>query len=210
MHRMSKTLYRPVPRARLSATVLTAFIAVPMVLGGCSSQSAPQSGAQSAPPADAAPQVAQNVPATNAADLVKPQTACWLLPGDVVSKVLGKPVVPVAKLGAMEYGSTNCLYYAPGSDPEDDAPRLAVTLDWNGYNTIAMQIPKAGPATAAAPYADIGDGALLAHGVLFVRLGQHSMAFDLWGEGDMHSIAKQLVATAKPKLDAATSGPGQN
>ncbi|HET9818001.1 MAG TPA: hypothetical protein VFP92_02415 [Rhodanobacteraceae bacterium] len=134
------------------------------------------------------------------ADLSKPQTACWLLPAEVVSKTLGEPLTASADLGAAKYGNTSCNYYAPGKRPGKGAPRLTVTLDWNGFNLMAMNIPKAGPATAAAPYADIGDGALFDHGVLFVRAGGHSIAMDLRGKGDLHAISSQLIAAAKPKL----------
>ncbi|HEX5446665.1 MAG TPA: hypothetical protein VFW87_22795 [Pirellulales bacterium] len=75
-----------------------------------------------------------------------------------------------------------------------------MTLDWKGFNLMAMNIPEAGPATTAAPYADIGDGALFDHGVLFVREGEHSVAMDLRGDGDLHAIASQLIAAAEPKL----------
>lgn len=150
--------------------------------------------------AHAAPQVAGTVPAGVSADLSKPQTACWLLPAEVVSKTLGEPLTASADLGAIEYGNTSCNYYAPGKRPGKGAPRLTVTLDWNGYNLVAMSLPKAGAATASAPYADVGDGALLAHGVLFVRAGEHSVAMDLRGKGDLHAIATQLMDVAKPKL----------
>jgi hypothetical protein len=129
-----------------------------------------------------------------------PQTACWLLPAEAVSKVLGESLTASADLGAVKYGNTSCNYYPPGKGPGKGAPRLTVTLDWNGFNLMAMSIPKAGPATAAAPYADVGDGALLDHGVLFVRAGKHSVAMDLRGKGDLHGIATQLLAAAKPKL----------
>src|SRR5690606_15765378 len=72
-----------------------------------------------------------------------PQTACWLLPAAAVSKVLGESLTASADLGAIKYGNTSCHYYAPGSDPDEDAPRLTLTLDWNGYNLMAMSIPKA-------------------------------------------------------------------
>lgn len=122
-----------------------------------------------ASPAQAAPRVAQSEPVANDADLSRPQTACWLLPADTVSKVLAESLTTSADLGAIKYGNTSCDYYPSGSDPDEDAPRLTVTLDWNGYNIVAMQIPKAVPATAAAPYADIGDGALFKQGVLWIR-----------------------------------------
>lgn len=193
-------------RTRLTLSPAQAGIAVlaAFSLAACSPQHAPQAGA--VPQAGAAPRTGAttramaNGPAPDAARLGKPNTACWLLPGDVVSKAIDETLRPVADLGAMQYGNTSCNYYAPGSDPDEDAPRLTVTLDWNGYNIIAMQIPKAAPATAAAPYADIGDGAMLEHGVLFVRAGRHSVAMDLRGDGDLHGIAARLMAAARPKL----------
>lgn len=161
-------------------------------LAACSPQ--PNAGAAAETPSGAPTALA------SPADLGQPQTACWLLPAATVSRVLGESLAPAADLGAIKYGNTSCNYYAPGSDPDEDAPRLTVTLDWNGYNIIAMQIPKAAPATAAAPYADIGDGAEFKQGVLWVRAGQHSLAMDLRGKGDLHGIAAQLMAAAKPKL----------
>lgn len=150
--------------------------------------------------AQVAPNVGAAAPAQANPALLKPHTACWLLPAAAVSKVLGESLTASADLGAIKYGNTSCHYYAPGSDPDEDAPRLTLTLDWNGYNLMAIDIPKAGPATAASPYADIGDGALLDHGVLFVRAGEHSVAMDLRGQGDLHAIARQLITAAKPKL----------
>ena len=150
--------------------------------------------------AEAAPQVAKIARAEVTTDLSKPKAARWLLPVEVVSKVLGESLTASADLGAAEYGNTSCNYYAPGKRPGKDAPRLTVTLDWNGFNLMAMPIPEAGPATAATPYADVGNGALLDHGVLFVRAGEHSIAMDLRGKGDLHAIASRLFAAAKPKL----------
>lgn len=200
MRRIFTAPVRREPGPPIPILSLLVVIAAAAMLAACSPQSASHAAGESPPQAGAKAQVAPNVPATHAADLGTPHTACWLLPGVVVSKALGESLTPVADLGAMEYGNTSCNYYAPGSDPGDDLPRLTVTLDWNGYNTIAMQIPKAGPATAAAPYADIGDGALLDHGVLFVRAGKHSLALDLRGDGDLHAIAAQLMNAAKPTL----------
>lgn len=193
-------------RIRFTPSPAQAAIAVlaALSLAACAPQHAPQAGAVpqtgAAPRTGGATKATADAPAHDAAVQVKPNTACWLLPGDVVSKALDETLRPVADLGAMQYGNTSCNYYAPGSDPGEDAPRLTVTLDWNGYNIIAMQIPKAAPATAAAPYADIGDGAMLDHGVLFVRAGRHSVAMDLHGDGDLHGIAAQLMAAAGPKL----------
>lgn len=151
--------------------------------------------APQAPSAHAAP-----VPAAESGTPAKPLTACWLLPAGTVSKILGEALTASADLGAIEYGNTSCHYYLSGKRLGKGAPRLTVTLDWHGYNLMAMSLPKAGPATAAAPYADIGDGALLKHGVLFVRKGTHSVAMDLRGDGDLHHIAAQLMDAAKPKL----------
>lgn len=173
-----------------------ATLGITLLAAGCLAACSPQQ----ASPAQAAPQPAQSEPVANNADLSRPQTACWLLPADAVSKVLGESLSASADLGAIQYGNTSCNYYRPGSNPEEDAPRLTVTLDWNGYNIIAMQIPKAAPATAAAPYADIGDGALFKQGVLWIRASQHSVAMDLHGKGDLHAIATRLIAAAGPKL----------
>lgn len=178
-------------RIHLPNVVLIALALAVACLAACSRQTSPT---------DAAAQTTQIGPKQSQADLTKPQTACWLLPGDVVSTVLDESLTPVADLGAIQYGNTTCNYYAPGSNPEDDAPRLTLTLDWNGYNIIAMDIPKAGPATAATPYADIGDGALFDHGILWVRAGEHSLALDLRGDGSLHDIAGRLITAARPRL----------
>lgn len=146
------------------------------------------------PPAKAA----APVPAT--AELSTPQTACWLLPADVAGKILGEPLDASAELGAIEYGNTSCNYYARGKRPGKDAPRLTLTLDWNGFNLMAMHIPKVGPATAAAPYADIGDGTLQEGRVLFVRVGKRSLAIDLRHPKNLHAAAVQLVAAVAPKM----------
>ena len=200
MPRIFNAPVRSRPQPPRAIPSLLALAAITALVVACAPQSTPHSSDPPALKSRSTPKVAQHVPAANAADLGKPQTACWLLPGDVVSKVFGESLTPVADLGAIKYGNTSCNYYAPGKQPGDDAPLLTVTLDWNGFNVIAMHIPDAGPATPDTPYADAGDGALLDSGVLFVRAGEHSVAFDLRGDGDLHSIAAQLMAAAKPRL----------
>lgn len=145
-----------------------------------------------------APQAKGEPPPDSAASLTEPHTACWLVSVAEVSSALGEPVHPVADLGGMEYGHSGCSYFAG----EDGSGKRLLTLglDWDGFITQSMQFPRPGPATEKAPYADIGDGAVLTSGVLFVRIGRRSLAIDARDAGDLHALSERLIVAARPKM----------
>ena len=151
---------------------------------------------QAPPPADAAtlaPEPGHEDPSPGTAD-AKPGTACWLLPAEKMSEIVGEPLVAKADDGAIEYGFSSCAYFTPSGHHH----RLTFSYEAAGGATkrMVMDIPPHGPATAQNPYADLGDGATMAHGVLFIVDGDAAVSIDaskLPGP-DQHALAERVLA----------------
>lgn len=177
------------PDRNMPTLALTMLLAIGLV--GCSSSHDADKSASAAATPSAKASPAATVTAA-------PGTACAMLDAATMSTLLGEEVTAEPDDGALEYGHTDCVYRSADGGHK----RLDVAVDSIGGSAMRgpLGIPKAGPATAEHPYADIGDGANLDSGVLFVMLGETRLSIDLSRIDDKHAVAERIVAALKPAL----------
>jgi hypothetical protein len=164
------------PSRSLRACGLAVIVAL---AAACSSTDNPAAAAETAAPAT-------------------PGTACALLPAAEAARILGESVVAKPDNGAIELGLTSCGYFSA------DGHKFRLTFSYEPHGAATKRavwnFPAPGAATAEQPYADLGDGAIESHGVLFILMGEAALGIDAPHGKDRHALAARVLQAVRPKL----------
>lgn len=129
-----------------------------------------------------------------------PSGSCRLVSDKEMSAILDGEVVAVQR--PLNGGQSWCDYYAVGSRRRV----LTLTLERDSLDTARGSVDAPlhhGAATAAQPYADIGDqvGQAFDGRMLVVVVGSDLLNFNLAEvPGDRHAVVKRIVDVATPRL----------
>lgn len=129
-----------------------------------------------------------------------PSGSCTLVSSAEMSAILGRDVKAVQR--PADGGMSDCSYYAADSHEY----LFSLTLERDSLDTARNSVDAPlhhGPATAAAPYADIGDqvGQAFKGRMLVVVIGKDLLNFNLAEMPDVsHVTIKRIVETAAPRL----------